>query len=57
MTRLSKQFRRRMVSPKRRTVPGVKTGPKQDELKKGYKEHANAVQSDIQCFIPKIKSL
>lgn len=46
-----------MVSPKRRNVPGVKTGPKQDELKKGYKEHINALQSEIQCFIPKIKSL
>ncbi len=28
MTRLSKQFRRRMVSPKRPNIPGTKTGPK-----------------------------
>lgn len=57
MTRLSKQFRRRMVSPKRPNVPGEKTGPKKDKLSKGFKEHANAASVDSQCFIPKIKSV
>lgn len=57
MTRLSKQFRRRMVSPKRPNLPGKKTGPKEDNLSKGFKQHPNAVESEAQCFIPKIKSL
>ena len=58
MTRLSKQFRRRMTSPKRPSLSGVATGPKKDHLKKGFKEHPNALQNEaLQVFIPKIKSL
>ncbi len=56
MTRLSKQFRRRMVSPKRPAAPGKKTGPKKDNLTKGFKEHTNAANETL-FFIPKIKSV
>ncbi|MCH9634711.1 MAG: hypothetical protein S4CHLAM7_14680 [Chlamydiae bacterium] len=56
MTRLSKQFRRRMVSPKRPSPPAKKTGAKKDLLEKGFKEHLN-VSGAPQVFIPKIKSL
>lgn len=57
MTRLSKQARRRMVSPKRPKTPGPATGPKKDNLAKGFKEHENAASGQVQVFIPKIKSL
>ncbi len=56
MTRLSKQFRRRMVSPKRPPAPGKKTGPKKDNLKIGFKEHVNAAAEPL-FFIPKVKSV
>lgn len=56
MTRLSKQERRRMISPKRPKVSGTKTGPKKDNLKLGYKEKLNAFSGD-QIFIAKIKSV
>lgn len=46
-----------MVSPRKPKIGGVKTGPKKDNLAKGFKEHANAVNSEVQAFIPKIKSL
>lgn len=54
MTRLSKQQRRRMVSPKRRREPGEKTGPKKDNLPKGFRVHDNAC-AEATCFIAKIK--
>ncbi len=53
MTRLSKQARRRKVSPRRPSLPGQKTGPKKDLLEKGYREHKNALNSsEITAFIP-----
>lgn len=53
MTRLSKQTRRRKVSPRRPTLPGQKTGPKKDLLAKGFREHKNALNSsEITAFIP-----
>ncbi len=57
MTRLSKQARKRMVSPKRPKTPGPATGPKKDNLPKGFKEHANAAPQEASVFIPKIKSI
>lgn len=57
MTRLSKQARRRMVSPKRPKLSGPKTGPKEDNLKNGFKDRINSVQgsSAQQYFIGKVK--
>lgn len=57
MTRISKQGERRHQSPRRPRVPGIKTGPKKDNLEKGYKEHANALSADAaaNAFIPKIR--
>ena len=58
MVRISKQNRRRNVSPRRRRPENSnKTGPLKDNLPNGYKEHANAVESDVNhmVFIPKIK--
>ncbi|NGX57591.1 MAG: hypothetical protein K940chlam3_00484 [Chlamydiae bacterium] len=57
MTRMSKQDKRRAISPRRPRMPSEKTGPKKDNLPKGFKEHANALEGDIATtvFIPKIK--
>ena len=54
MTRLSKQARRRLVSPRRPSQPGKKTGPKRDNLPHGYKAHANALSGSVaqSIFIP-----
>lgn len=56
MTRMSKQGERRSVSPRRRRVPGPKTGPKRDNLPRGFREHQNAVAGTAaqQLFIPKV---
>ena len=56
MTRMSKQGERRAVNPKKRKAPKPKTGPKKDNLTKGYKEHANAANGEMAkaIFIPKI---
>lgn len=57
MTRMSKQSERRMVSPRRPRQPGVKTGPKRDNLAKGYKEHENAIAGDMAAsiFVAKVR--
>lgn len=57
MTRLSKQARRRSVSPKRPKLSGPKTGPKKDNLKLGFKAKPNALQGDSaqHYFISKVK--
>lgn len=57
MTRLSKQARRRAVSPRRPTLPGQKTGPKRDNLPQGFKVHANAVTGELAqaVYIPVIR--
>lgn len=56
MTRVSKQGRRRAVSPRKPRLPGKKTGPKKDALEFGFKVHANTVLADSapNRFIPKI---
>jgi hypothetical protein len=56
MTRTSKEGKRRAVSPRRRSLPSVKTGSKKDALEAGYKEHFNAAGTETQSvFIPRIK--
>lgn len=57
MVRLSKKTRDRSVSPRRPKASLGKTGPKKDALKKGFKEHANALtgsQVAQSAFIPKL---
>lgn len=56
MTRIYKQQKRRNISPRKSKIFAPKTGPRKENLVKGYKEHQNAVakeQSDA-MFIPKI---
>jgi hypothetical protein len=55
MTRMSKQGERRAICPKRPRPPAKKTGSKKDQLKNGYREHANAIEGAESCFIPKIR--
>lgn len=57
MTRMSKQGERRAQFPRKNKNPMPKTGSKKDNLKLGFKEHANAVNSEMagSYFIPKIK--
>ncbi len=56
MTRMSKQGKKRHISPRRPRVAGKKTGPKKDMLEFGFKPHENAVAVDAAAnrFIPKI---
>ena len=53
MTRIGKKEERRNRSPRRPKIAGKKTGPKKDNLPKGYREHANAHQGG-DAFIPKV---
>lgn len=57
MVRISKQAERRSRFPRKHRAPSVKTGPREDNLSKGYKEHSNALEGDLAkaVFIPKIK--
>lgn len=57
MVRISKQAERRSRSPRRSKDPSIKTGPKQDNFAKGFKEHDNAVEGDLasKAYIPKIR--
>lgn len=57
MVRISKQCERRSVSFRKRKNPDPKTGPKKDNLPKGFKPHANALSGTAQAakmFVPKI---
>jgi hypothetical protein len=56
MTRISKQGERRAKNPRKSRPPQPKTGAKKDNLPKGFKEHANALDGDLAktFFIPKI---
>lgn len=56
MVRLSKKMRERAQSPRKHRAPSAKTGPRQDALPKGYKEHANAIDTAVasELFFPKI---
>ncbi len=56
MVRISKQSERRAKCPHRPRPPAAKTGPKEDNLPKGFKPHANAiVEASLshKLFIPK----
>lgn len=57
MVRIAKKAQRRNVSPRRPTVAGEKTGPKKDNLSKGFKPVLTAVSGEAakKMFIPKIK--
>jgi len=57
MTRMSKQAERRSKSHRKHKAPQLKTGPLKDNLPKGFKEHANAIEGELAkaVFIPKIK--
>ena len=55
MTRISKQGKRRALSPRKHKAPSTKTGPKKDALPIGYKEHFNAIANANAVFIPRIK--
>lgn len=57
MVRISKQSERRARCPRKPRLPSAKTGPTSQNLPKGYKEHANAIEGDAakMAFIPKIK--
>lgn len=58
MVRISKQNERRSASPRKRHANlAEKTGPRQDNLSKGFKEQTNAVEGELaaKAFIPKIK--
>ncbi len=59
MTRLSKQARKRNISPKRPAPKGKKTGSKTDALKLGFKERVNGLEGEQSnlFFISKIKSI
>ena len=53
MTRMSKQGKRRAMSPRRCRAPSVKTGPKKES---GFKPHENAAPAELANtrFIPKM---
>jgi hypothetical protein len=56
MTRMSKQGKRRAMSPRRPNPHTVKTGSLKDNLPKGFKEHKNAVEGENskRVFIPSV---
>jgi hypothetical protein len=56
MTRMSKQGERRNTSPRKHRKASPKTGPRKDNLPKGFKEHANAVDEKVAgtIFVPKV---
>ena len=55
MTRMSKQSRKRAISPRKPRVPSIKTGPKRDRLELGHRVHKNALVGDLSNrFIPKV---
>ena len=57
MTRMGKQEERRNRSPRKHSKHAFpeKTGPKKDNLEHGYKEQSNALDTEGNAFIPKIK--
>lgn len=56
MTRIAKQQERRNMCPRKRKASfDKKTGPKKDNLEKGFKEHTNGIELDLNAFIGKIK--
>lgn len=56
MVRMSKQEKRRAVSPRKHRPPCPKTGPKKDNLEAGYRKHENVANEEMaqSMFIPKM---
>lgn len=53
---MSKQGKKRAVSPRKHKAPSPKSGPKKDTLALGYKAHENALGEDnLTMFIGKVK--
>lgn len=57
MVRIAKQAERRAQYPRKTRAPSEKTGTLKDNLKGGYKPHANALEGESAAtlFISKIK--
>jgi hypothetical protein len=55
MTRISKQGKRRALSPRKHKKPREKSSSKQDHLPLGYKAHENALEGNFTVFIGKVK--
>ena len=57
MVRMSKQGEKRHRFPRKHRAASAKTGPLQDNLPHGFKDHPNAIEGDLakMVFIPKIK--
>jgi len=57
MVRIAKQAERRAQCPRKTRAPSPKTGTLKDNLKEGYKPHANALEGDLAAsfYISKIK--
>jgi len=57
MVRISKQSEKRARFPRKTRNPAKKTGPLKDQLPKGFKPHANALEGEhaAAAYIPKIK--
>lgn len=55
MTRMSKQSKRRAVSPRAPKLAGAKTGAKKDNLAQGFKPKVNAFDGELASygFFPK----
>ncbi len=56
MTRVSKKEERRARSPRKHKAPVEKTGPKKDNLPKGFKEQTNVLEGGV-AFLPSIKTV
>lgn len=55
MTRIGKKQERRNRSPRKHRAPSEKTGSKKDNLPEGFKPHENALGSQANAFIAKVK--
>jgi len=58
MVRLSKQEKRRSRYPRKRKLPGIKTGSLKDRLELGFKPQENALIGSplaTSAFVPLIK--
>jgi hypothetical protein len=55
MTRMSKQSKRRALSPRAPKLAGKKTGAKKDKLAQGFKAKTNAFEGELASygFFPK----
>jgi hypothetical protein len=57
MVRIAKKAERRAQFPRKTRKPSEKTGPLKDNLKAGFKPHANSLEGDVavSMYISKIK--